>query len=289
MAMKPVLSFLVLLLCVVSATASAQAPSRETGVPSAAEILPPITSMALAAPNFRWHKLETARADLYFPEGEYKRPVMARHAMAAERAIAANMDWLRAAPTGAKVRVFFLKSRLDMRQFVGGTPGGSAIEMEGTAFVVANDSVRPSLRHETMHLLAWRAWGPPAASWLSEGLATAAVPACRGLNADDVAAVLDRSHRLVPLDSLRQNFTTAGEEGVVHYYESASLVRYIDRVYGRKQLRALWSMGGLANVRPALGIDAATLERNWRASIARTPARTTWPALWGEIRAFGCE
>ncbi|HEV7388476.1 MAG TPA: hypothetical protein VGN73_07695, partial [Gemmatimonadaceae bacterium] len=171
----------------------------------------------------------------------------------------------------------------------GGTPGGSAIEMEGTAFMVANDSVRPALRHETMHLLAWRVWGPPASSWLSEGLATAAVPSCRGLSTEEMAAVLDRARLLVPLDTLRQDFTVAGEEGVVHYYQSASLVRYIDRVYGRDRLRALWAAGGLVNVTGILGIDAQTLERNWRASIARTPAHTSWPALWSEIRAFGCE
>jgi len=285
MAMNRAVPFSLLL----PAMAFAQAPSRETAIPSAGEILPPITSMALAAPNFRWHKVETAHADLYFPENEYKRPVMARHAKAAERALAANIAWLGSSTPVGRVHLFFLKSRLDMRQFVGGTPGGSAIEMEGTAFLVANDSVRPSLRHETMHLLAWQAWGPPAASWLSEGVATAAVPACRGLNAGEVAAVLDRGHRLVPLDSLRQNFTNGGERGVAYYYESASLVRYIARTFGRKKLRALWSMGGLANVKPALGIDAATLERDWRASIARTPARATWPALWGEISAFGCE
>jgi len=289
MPMTRAFSGLVLFPAVVAASAWAQAPSRETGVPSAAEILPPITSMALAAPNFRWHKVQTAHADLYFPENAYKRPVMARYAKAGEAAIVGNMEWLRGAPTEARLHLFFVKSRLDMRQFVGGTPGGSAIETEGTAFLVANDSVRPALRHETMHLLAWRAWGPPAASWLSEGLATAAVPACRGLNADEIAAVLDRSHLLVPLDSLRQNFTRAAEEGVVHYYESASLVRYIDRTFGRKKLRALWSTGGLANVKPLLGIDAATLERNWRATIAGTKAPTTWPVLWSEIRAVGCE
>src|SRR3954447_10389987 len=115
MAMKRVLSFLVLLLCVVSATASAQAPSRETGVSSAAEILPPITSMALAAPNFRWHKVQTAHADLYFPENEYKRPVMARYAKAGEAAIVGNMEWLRGATNEARLHLFFVKSRLDMR------------------------------------------------------------------------------------------------------------------------------------------------------------------------------
>jgi len=288
MAMKLLRSLFALLLFVTAATAVAQMPSRESGSPGA-EVLPPITSIALAAPNFRWHKIETAHADLYFPEGAYKRPLIARHAMAVENAIAANLKLLGAKSTDARLHIFFVKSRLDMRQFVGGTPGGSAIEMEGTAFVVANDSVRPSLRHETMHLLAWRAWGPPASSWLSEGLATAAVPACRGLSAEQIAAVLDRSHRLVPLDSLRQNFTVAAEQGVIHYYESASLVRYVDRVFGRSKLRALWSRGGLANVSEVLGVDAPTLERNWRASIARTTAPTSWPALWSEIGAFGCE
>ena len=278
-----------LLLAFASAVAVAQAPSRETVGSSGAEVIPPITSLALSAPNVRWQHERTEHADLYFPEGAYTAASRARHSKAAERAIAANIRWLGVGRSGTRLHLFFVKSRSDMRQFVGGTPGGSAIEMEGTAFMVANDSVRPPLRHETMHLLAWRAWGPPASSWLREGLATAAVPACRGFGTDEIAAVLDRSRLLLPLDTLRQNFTVAGEMGVVQYYESASLVSYIDRVYGRDRLRVLWAAGGLANVTEILGIDAQTLERNWRASIARKKAPTTWPALWSEIRAFGCE
>lgn len=251
--------------------------------------MPPITRIALAAPNVSWRHERTEHADLYFPEGSYTPASRARHSKDAERAIGANLKFLGVRQTGARLHLFFVRSRNDMRQFVGGTPGGSAIEMEGTAFMVANDSVRPALRHETMHLLAWRAWGPPASSWLSEGLATDAVQSCRGLTTDQIAAVLDRSQLLAPLDTLRQNFTNAAERGVMYYYQSASLVRYIDRVYGRGRLRALWSAGGLANVSGILGVDAPTLERNWRASIAQTKAPTTWPALWSEIRAFGCE
>jgi hypothetical protein len=155
--------------------------------------------------------------------------------------------------------------------------------------MVANDSVRPALRHETMHLLAWRHWGPPPASWLSEGLATAAVPTCRGRSVEEIAATLNRERLLVPLESLRSAFTVKGEKGVVHYFEAASLVRYIDRVYGRTRLRALWSNGGLVRAPQTLGVDALTLERRWRDSIAHAKPRTTWPALWKEIRAFGCE
>ena len=287
--MKRVNTVLGLLVALAGSGAAAQTPSRETGGSSGAEVMPPITAIALAAPNFSWRHERTAHADLYFPEGSYTPASRARHSKEAERAIAANLKFLRVRQSGARLHLFFVRSRNDMRQFVGGTPGGSAIEMEGTAFMVANDSVRPALRHETMHLLAWRAWGPPAASWLSEGLATDAVGSCRGLGTDEIAAVLDRSQLLVPLDTLRQNFTIAAERGVIHYYESASLVRYIDRVYGRSRLRALWAAGGLANVNGILGVDAQTLERNWRASIAQTKAPTTWPALWNEIRVFGCE
>lgn len=288
MAMMRARWLLVLVPVLIAIRAVAQTPSSEAGAPSASA-MPPITSMALAAPNYNWQTLATEHADIYFPSGSYTPVSIRRHARAAERAIAANLKWLGAKRADARVHIFFVSSRADMRQFVGGTPGGSAIEMEGTAFLVANDSVRPALRHETMHLLAWREWGPPAASWLSEGMATASVPSCRGFSTEQIAAVLDRAGLLVPLDTLRQNFNIAGEQGVVHYYQSASLVRYIDRVYGRQRLRALWTAGGLISVAQILGVDAATLERNWRASIAREKAPTTWPALWSEIRAFGCE
>ena len=129
--MKRVTSVLGLLVALAGSGSAAQTPSRETGGSSGAEVMPPITAIALAAPNVSWRHERTAHADLYFPEGSYTPASRARHSKEAERAIDANLKFLRVRQTGARLHLFFVRSRNDMRQFVGGTPGGSAIEMEG--------------------------------------------------------------------------------------------------------------------------------------------------------------
>jgi hypothetical protein len=68
-------------------------------------------------------------------------------------------------------------------------------------------------------------------------------------------------------------------------------VQYIDTTYGRDKLRAVWTNGGLANVRETLGVDRATLERDWRAAIAATPATREWPGwpAWrAQLNQHGC-
>jgi hypothetical protein len=176
-----------------------------------------------------------------------------------------------------------------MKRFTGGTPGGWSITAEGTSFLVANDSVRPALKHDTMHLLSWRLWGTPGGSWLSEGLATLAVGPCQGQTVEQMVAAARTAGLFVPLDTLRYAFVSAREVGVVHYAESATLVKYIDRTYGKKMLRDFWSTGGLGGVEKSLGIDVETLEKGWRANLARTTPRSSWAALWRRIDAHGCE
>jgi hypothetical protein len=256
--------------------------------PPATERVPPVAAAALAAPGVNWVHHSTRRADLYFAEKSAAAPLAGPITRDAKQAIDDNLRWL-GADDAPKLRLFFVASREAMRPFTGGTPGGWSVTDEGTAFFVANDSVRPALRHETMHLLSWRLWGTPAGQWLSEGLATASVGACRGYTVDEITAALRAAGMVAPLDAIRGQFDASGERGVVHYYWSASLVQYIDRRFGRGRLRRLWSQGGLARAPEILGIDAATLERDWKAEVDRMVPRAGWPEIWGAIKARGCE
>jgi hypothetical protein len=190
----------------------------------------------------------------------------------AERAIAANLAWLGEPAARVKLRLFFVGSREQMRPLTG-----------------ANDSVRPALRHELMHLLSWRLWGTPGGVWLSEGVASVAAGSCRGWSFDDVAAALDRAGRLVAFDELRQRFIFAGEAGAARYLQSASVVAYIERVHGRRRLRAFWSTGGFGGSEHSLGVGAAVLEARWRADVARRRTPASWAAMWRVIHAHGCE
>jgi hypothetical protein len=207
-----------------------------------------------------------------------------------ERAIAADLDWLGEGKRARELRLhlFFVGSREEMRPVTGGTPGGHAIPEEGTAYFVAMDSVSPPLRHELMHLLSWRLWGTPGGEWLSEGVATAAGGRCNEWSLEETAAALHRANRLVPLETLRRGFVVAGDAGVVHYLQSASIVRYVERVHGRRGVRALWS-SGLRGVQQSLGVDVATLERGWRADLGKRAAPASWATMSAAIRARGCE
>jgi hypothetical protein len=200
----------------------------------------------------------------------------------------ADLAWLGETRRPPRLTLFFVGTRDAMRPLVGSTPGGGATPSEHTAFFVANDSVRPPIRHELMHVLAWNAWGVPTREWISEGVATVAAGGCRGYRIDDVGAVLARDRRLVSIDSLRR-FVFAKEEGAISYLSAASLVSFIDRSFGRAALREFWRHGDFDGARKTLGVDAATLEARWRADAGSRIPRTTWRRLWPSIHSHGCE
>jgi hypothetical protein len=159
---------------------------------------------------------------------------------------------------------------------------------EGTAFFVANDSTRPAIKHETMHLISWREWGRPGGVWLSEGVASAAVGLCLGQTPEEITVAARDAGLFAPLDTLRRAFNFAGEVGVVHYLESAALVNYIDRTYGRAKLKEVWK-SGLAGLPAVLGVEVAALERGWLASLAAVRSKSSWAVFSEQLRRRGCE
>ena len=248
----------------------------------------PAARRALAAAGLRWIRRATPHADLYVLARSAAAAQLPKLPDAAERAITANLAWLGAPAPGPRLRLFFVGSRAEMRPLTGGTPGGWAEVAEGTAFFVANSSAPAALRHETMHLLSWRYWGTPGGPWLSEGVATLAAPRCGGHALADLAAALDRAGRLVSFDTLRRGFVTGGDVGLVHYLESADVAAYVDHVYGRAGLRALWA-GGLRGAPRAIGVTADTLEAHWRADVARRTPTASWNTMHRAVEARGCE
>jgi hypothetical protein len=102
--------------------------------------------------------------------------------------------------------------------------------------------------------------------------------------------MLNRAGMLMPLETLRTKFTFSGDTGFVFYLQSAGLAQFIETTYGRNKLRTVWSNGGLARVRETLGVDRVTLERDWRATIAATPAPAWpgWPTWRAQLNKHGC-
>jgi hypothetical protein len=251
-----------------------------------AQSIPAAAARALSMHGARWSSRTTEHAVVHALASETVARGIPALAAASERAIAAHLAWLGAPGRRDTLHLVFVGSRSQMRALVGRPVGGWSLPEDGTAFFVANDSVRPAIRHESMHLLSWRVWGTPSAMWLSEGVASLAVGPCRGYTIDDVGAAMARAKALVPLDTLRHAFVVEGERGVAHYLQAASVVDHIDRAYGREALRRLWRTG---DIRRSLGVAPAALERRWRASLARSRAPASWDAIRRAIMARGCE
>ena len=146
----------------------------------------------------------------------------------------------------------------------------------------------PPLRHEVMHLLSGRLWGPPALMWMAEGTGTLITRECGGQELGAIAAELSREGRLVPLDTLWHHFNAGWETGAIYSIEAASLIDYIERVYGRAQLRALWQADRDDQIERILGVHVATLEREWRATVTRSTPSPPWTEVFRRIAVAGC-
>lgn len=242
----------------------------------------------LARSDFRWTHRRTANANVYVLRGSAAAPLLNSLADESERAIIDNLEWLGERRTKGRLNLFFVGSRDEQRPFTGTRSAGWSVVAEGTAFLVANDSVKPAIRHEAMHLLSWRLWGSPGGMWLSEGVATASAGRCRDWTIDEIAAALYRTRELATTTTLRRRFRTGGTEGVVHYLSAASLVLYVDETFGRAALKELWQ-SGLAGVDRVLGVSALELERRWRAHVAHVEAPERWASIARAINRAGCE
>jgi hypothetical protein len=244
---------------------------------------------ALAMHDHRWIHRSTAHAELYVLAGSRAEKLLPTLPANVERAIDADLAFLGASFSGAKLQILIVGTDTEMTPLIGGSAFGNAEPTEGSAYLVGNDSMPPALRHEVMHLLSWRLWGKPATPWLGEGLAMVAAGGCGGYTPSAIAAELGREGKLVPLETLWHKFNYAWESGALYYSEAASLVDYIDRTYGRTRLRAFWPTGAYDAIKQRLGVDLSTLERDWRADLARQTPSAPWSTVFKRAASRGCE
>lgn len=249
----------------------------------------PVAERTLENPAGRWIQRRTANANIYVLAGSAAAPLLPRLVPESERAIIGNLQWLGEKRTSRRLNLFFVGSRDEMRPFTGTRSGGWSVVSEGTAFLVANDSVRPALKHEIMHLLSWRHWGTPGGVWLQEGVATAAVRGCHEWTLEEAAASLYREGELATIPDMRRRFKTGGTQGAAHYLSAGSLVTFIDEKWGRDRLRQLWQSGGLASAQSVLGLSTLQLEQRWRTHVVREKAPLRWRDMARQIARAGCE
>jgi hypothetical protein len=248
-----------------------------------------LAERALANPLARWIHRRTPGADVYVLTGSAAQPMLRAIADESERSIRANLEWLREGSAKGRLKLFFVGSRDEMRPFTGTRSAGWSVVGEGTAFFVANDSVRPAIRHEVMHLLSWRLWGAPGGMWLSEGVATAAAGHCRDWSIQGIASSLYRDRQLATIDDMRRRFRTGGTQGTVHYLSAGSLVLFIDETWGRDRLRELWQSKGMSGAQNVLGVSPLVVEQRWRRRVSSEPPAAPWSVISREVARTGCE
>ncbi len=259
-----------------------------------AEVLPaqtparPRAVTVRTADERRWLTRSAPAAEVHVLRGSRAEALIATLPDAVDRAIAANLRFLGGEFTGPKLQLFIVGSDAEMTSLIGGQAFGSARPEQGTAYLIANDSMHPALRHELMHLLVHRKWGRSRSPWLEEGLATNAAGSCAGYSISAIAAELNREVKLVPLATLWRNFSVAWEAGAINYVEAGSLVD-IDRSYGRDRLRALWQHWEDGKIEAILGIDRETLEQQWKSDLARHAPSPPWATIFPVVVSRGCE
>jgi hypothetical protein len=172
----------------------------------------------------------------------------------------------RAQASDGDVHLFFLRGREDFTVLVGQPAGGWTEPEENAILVAAGESAPPALRHEFGHLYSHRRWGPPAAVWLSEGVAVFAVGHCAGRSLHDWAAAAASQGEPMSLAALQQfDFTRAAPHLV-----AGSFVQHVAETHGIGAVRTLWQEG-LAGAQSATGVSTEALEASWLDRIRNLP------------------
>lgn len=281
--MRPHSSLLVAsLVTSLGASLSAQAPVARASATAAAA-----ATGARARDEFRWVLTKSPHFRIHTLPGSWAAGRVDSLAASAESALAADLSLLGAVDYRRTISLSFVDDRDAMRRLVGMPYGGMAQLGRDSAYFVANAAVRPALRHELMHLVAYELWEVPAepASWIVEGLATYAARGCRGRDFHAVAATLADEGRLASLRVLVEDFASVSD--IVSYLEGASLVQFVRERYGMEAVRALWARG-LAEGTRRFGTTPGALEAAWRDRLAAVPAGERG-VDWAAIRAHGCE
>jgi hypothetical protein len=171
------------------------------------------------------------------------------------------------APAGP-IDLFFVDTREDMMQLIGGRATGFADQEARAVFLMTNPSWRAFERHEVMHVIAWHAWGPPAANsdWLQEGLAQAADARCGSYSNETVLRGLTQRHGWVSLEDMLLNFRQ--QPDLRAYLQAAAFTGYLLQAYGSPKVEELWRRGAAADT--LLGDHSlAEVEKEWREGIAK--------------------
>lgn len=179
--------------------------------------------------------------------------------------------------------VYFLKDRQTLASYTGYPAKGYTDTENGVIYFVDRDPFHLALRHETMHALSWRLWGPPSSYWLSEGLAVYAAGSCGNYNLHALAHAINMQGNIISFKSLTENFDFRALEPSL---QAASMVKFIYENYGVKALKHIWK-NGIKNSEERIGSSAKKLALIWKSHIEQEEFNIG--ASLEKIKENGCE
>lgn len=188
-------------------------------------------------------------------------------------------------PVDVPLHVFFVESREQMLRLTGARATGLAQPSTGTVVLVTNPEWRAFERHELMHVVVARAWGPAAAGndWLVEGLAQAADARCGAWSNAQVVSGLARRSGWIPLADVLQRFRE--QDDLRAYLQAAAFTQFLLAEHGVEPVRRLWSGGTRLDSR--VGLESLVeAEQRWKRMVAGLTAPPD--AALQRIAEHGC-
>jgi hypothetical protein len=252
----------------------------------------PFHELILSRKGLTWDSVTTSRFTMYTVRDSFIAAHAADYRRQIDGALASALTMLGEPAFPFHVRAFVTRSRddIELLQGIGTTGWGDPGSL--TAAVVASDACRPVFRHEVMHVVSMRLWGPAFArhvagdtanalgfdrgSWLREGIAAAAEDLWVRYSYRGMAAQWQAEGGMIPLDSLVNAF--ARYDDLQTYVLSGSLVEYLLTTYGSARFHELWRDGIDAMPR-IYGKDTRSIEREWHAWLQRTPSSQRPPSI----------
>lgn len=196
-------------------------------------------------------------------------------------------------PTAATAQVFVTASRTRFAGLVAPDARGltTRLPQAGTIVIlVRNDSVRPYIQHEVMHVASYAAWGPPqpALAWLAEGLASFADGRCQNSTIRAVGRDLLAARPDITADRILHHFVDLWRtERAVSYVVAGTFVDYLWASRGSIGVRRLWqSQDDLSDVGPLPGVGGE-LTATWRQYVAQVAGSTAGIEL-ASLARDGC-
>lgn len=173
-------------------------------------------------------------------------------------------------PITYPLKVIYFNDREKMRPYLNMAPKGYALPDAHTLLIATNDSIRAYHTHELMHIISINQFGgyaAPPTTWIQEGIAVYADNPCMTYPIHAVAANLLHTNKLVPLDSLFDQFNTIPE--MVGYLQAGSVVQFFVEQYGLAKFEALWREGS-GNMEKIIQKPIPDFEKEYRNFLKKT-------------------